>query len=240
VSKKLGEIIADRLEKQIISEGLPPGSLLGSEMELIAGLGCSRAVFREAVRLLERHGIVEMRRGVGGGLYVRRPDASSVSQAMSVFLDYNGVRTEQLEEARRAIETTGVESLARSIDDEGIARLREYLDVEATYVAEGVSDRLHEFHILIASLTGNPALELFTDSLTQLTRRKRTVENDAPTDLQRVHIIHLRIAEAIIGRDPALARHRMVTHLEALASFDAREPESAQLGDVGHGARAAI
>lgn len=42
-------------------------SAVKSEPELVAELGVSRAVFREAVRLLERDEIGRMRRGPGGG-----------------------------------------------------------------------------------------------------------------------------------------------------------------------------
>jgi DNA-binding FadR family transcriptional regulator len=218
VPKKLGEVIARQLEREIIDSGTRPGTLLGSEIDLIERLGCSRAVFREAIRLVERDGLVEMRRGVGGGLYVRRPDPEPVARAMALYLDFNGVEPNQLEQARRAIETVCVEQLANTITSQGIERLRSFLAEEESMVANGNMDSLHDFHILVAELTDNPALHLFVDSLTHLTMRQRTSEVRNRVYLDEVHRAHRKIAESIIGRDPAVARHRMVTHLEAVST----------------------
>jgi DNA-binding FadR family transcriptional regulator len=218
MAKKMGEILADRIEREIIDSAADPGVLLGGELELIERYGCSRAVFREAVRLLERHGIVEMRRGVGGGLYIRRPDPEPVANAMAVYLDFNGVQPQQLEEARRAIETVCVETLAHTITDDQVERLREFLKAEEGSVDERELHSMHDFHVLVAELTGNPALQLFVASLTNLTQRQRTSDSSNQEYLHEVHFAHGKIADAIIGRDPSLARHRMVSHLEAVAS----------------------
>jgi DNA-binding FadR family transcriptional regulator len=218
VAKKMGEVLAERIEREILDSGGEPGTHLGGELDLIQRYGSSRAVFREAIRLLERHGIVEMRRGVGGGLYIRRPDPEPVANAMAVYLDFNGVQPRQLEEARRAIETVCVESLARDITDEAVEKLRTFLVDEQNRVEAGEVHSMHDFHILVAALTGNPALELFVDSLTNLTRRQRTSDERNAHYLDQVHHAHSKIAEAIIGRDPSLAVHRMISHLGAVSS----------------------
>ena len=48
---KKAEIVADQIEQTIVGQRWEPGELFGSEMELIARYGVSRAVFREAVPL---------------------------------------------------------------------------------------------------------------------------------------------------------------------------------------------
>ena len=79
VTLKKAETIADQIVQTIVSQRWEPGELFGSEVELIARYGVSRAVFREAVRLLEHHGLVEMRRGLHGGLFIRQPDPTPVA-----------------------------------------------------------------------------------------------------------------------------------------------------------------
>ena len=88
---KKAEIIADQIGQTIVGQRWEPGELFGSEVELIARYGVSRAVFREAVRLLEHHGLAEMRRGLHGGLFIRQPDPAQVVKAMAVFLDFEKV-----------------------------------------------------------------------------------------------------------------------------------------------------
>ena len=66
-SRKLGEILAERIEDEIVVSGWAVGTVLGSEAELTEKYGVSRAVFREAMRIVDHHGVAEMRRGPGGG-----------------------------------------------------------------------------------------------------------------------------------------------------------------------------
>ena len=69
-SGKGAETVARNITQAIVVEGLQPGDLVGTEPELIEREGVSRALLREAVRLLEHHQIARMRRGPGGGLFV--------------------------------------------------------------------------------------------------------------------------------------------------------------------------
>ena len=76
----------------------------------------------------------------------------------------------------------------------------------------------------MARLTANPALHLFVQTLTDLTQRQQPVPDRSRRSLEEIHAAHIRIAEAIIARDGALARHRMMTHLEDVAAAAARRP----------------
>jgi DNA-binding FadR family transcriptional regulator len=77
----------------------------------------------------------------------------------------------------------------------------------------------------VARLTANPALQLFVQTLTDLTQRQQQpVPDRSRRSLEEIHAVHIRIAEAIIARDGALARHRMMTHLEDVSAAAARRP----------------
>jgi DNA-binding FadR family transcriptional regulator len=217
-TRKLAEITASRIEQDIIASGWKPGHNLGSETDLIIRYGVSRAVFREAVRLVEHHQAAEMRRGPGGGLVVGEPDPAAVSNAMAIYFQYQRVRYGQLYEARMALELWSVETTIRSLDETGINRLRDYLRDEEVQLADGIADTTHLFHELIADLTGNPVLSLFVQSLTTLSRRQRLHQQSVEV-FREVHMVHRKIAEAIIRGDSGLARHRMLRHLEAMSSW---------------------
>jgi DNA-binding FadR family transcriptional regulator len=221
---KKAEIVADQIEQTIVGQRWEPGDLFGSEVELIARYGVSRAVFREAVRLLEHHGLAEMRRGLHGGLFIRQPDPQPVAKAMAVYLDFEKVEPRQLEDARLAIEVFCVERVAARITEDEVAEVRDFLATEATQVAAGETQSLHDFHVLVARLTGNPALHLFVQTLTALTQRQHPVLERGRASLEDVHTAHAKIAEAIIARDGALARHRMMTHLEEIPASGQRRP----------------
>ena len=220
---KKAEIVAHQIEQTIVGQRWKPGDLFGSEVELIARYGVSRAVFREAVRLLEHHGLAEMRRGLHGGLFIRQPDPAPVAKAMAVYLDFEKVEPRQLEDARLAIELFCAERVAARISEDEVGEIRAYLAVEATKASSGDSRSLYDFHVLVARLTANPALHLFVQTLTDLTHRQPARERTR-LSVDDVHAAHVKIAEAIIARDGALARHRMMTHLEEASATGSRRP----------------
>jgi DNA-binding FadR family transcriptional regulator len=217
---KLGEQIAWQIEEEVLAQGLEPGTLIGSEPELLARYGVSRAVLREAVRLLEHHDVARTRRGANGGLLVSRPRPDSVTRAMTTYLRFNGVQPADILETRNALELTGVQLASARIDEAGIERIRDFLaGQEDPAHAEDVR-YCHDFHVLVAELSGNPALALFVTCLTELANRLPTVRRLGPGEgAALAHRSHQRIAEAIVAGDGALARRRMADHLEALAAF---------------------
>ncbi len=53
----------------------------------MATLGVSRATIRQAARLLEREGLLRVRRGINGGYFGARPDIGTIETAVSAYLD---------------------------------------------------------------------------------------------------------------------------------------------------------
>jgi DNA-binding FadR family transcriptional regulator len=228
-TQKLAEVISEKIELRIIEDGWPVGTVIGSEADLLNDYGVSRAVLREAVRLLEHHHVAHMRRGPGGGLVVTEPDPQAVTRAAAVFLRYERVTPAQLFDARIALEMAAVRDAAERIDEAGVAKLRAVLDHETEFLQREPDATVHDFHIVLAELSGNPAIHLFIDVLTQLSAAgfmgmaalfdKTAVHRKSPkAEIETVHRAHEAIAEAIIAGDAALAQHRNQRHLRALAS----------------------
>jgi DNA-binding GntR family transcriptional regulator len=65
----------------------PEGALIGSEESLVTRLGVSRATVRQVARLLEREGLLRVRRGINGGYFAARPDERTIENAVSAYLD---------------------------------------------------------------------------------------------------------------------------------------------------------
>jgi DNA-binding FadR family transcriptional regulator len=228
-TKKLAELTCEKIEKRIIEMDWPVGKVIGSEADLLAEYGVSRAALREAIRLLEHHNVANMRRGPGGGLVVAEPDPDAMAHAAAVYLRYRRVSPPDLFETRTALELAAVRSAAEHIDEDGIVKLREALAHESEFVGGESDATIHDFHVVVAELTGNPALHLFINVLTQLSAARflgvtamfdkqaaRSVARAA--EVEEVHRVHEAIADAIIAGDSSLAQHRMLRHLNALAA----------------------
>lgn len=206
---KLAEVVAAQIHQDIIRQGWPVGEVLGSEAGLLARYRISRAVLREAVRLLESHTVARMRRGPGGGLIVAQPEARASIDTMALYLEYQQVTAEDLRTAREAIELGTVAGVVARRDDPQVAAR---LEVMARWAADGPADL---FHTELAQLAGNPVLVLFLRILTELFRRHIASQPVAPQPAEvagQAVQAHQRILDAIMAGDECLARHRMRRH----------------------------
>jgi DNA-binding FadR family transcriptional regulator len=220
---KLAEVVAAQIHDEIARQGWQIGSIVGSESELLARYGTSRAVLREAVRLLEYHSVARMRRGPGGGLIVAQPEPQASIDTMALFLEFQRVTAEDLRVVRDAIELGTIDRVvARRVDPEVAERLEE----AARWTIEGPPvepvAKADLFHTELAELAGNPVLTLFLQIITELFRRHTAAQQHRlPGDeaAEEVEWVHRRILAAILEGDEGLARHRMRRHLEALTPW---------------------
>jgi DNA-binding FadR family transcriptional regulator len=95
---------ARQIENDIYREGWPAGEVFGDQSDLIHRYGISRAILREAVRLLEDRHIARMRRGPGGGLVVSSVSGGTIARTVADYFHMTGVTAAQLQQARTALE----------------------------------------------------------------------------------------------------------------------------------------
>lgn len=225
---KMAEQLARRIEDRIATLGWPVGTVIGSEPQLLEEYGVSRAVLREAIRLIEHHNVAVMRRGPGGGLVVTEPDVRSVATASAIYLERQGVQAVHLFDARVALEMQAVELATKNLTEGGVEQLRDSLVAEEARVhaleegAETARGSFHGVHEVLTRLSGNPAIALFVETLVELTSGHATSEfaGDRQIDATReLHYAHKKIIEAVIAGDTSLAQHRMLRHLTAMRSW---------------------
>jgi len=109
---KASHAIAAEFRGRIASGELGAGDPLPVEGELVDRLGVSKGVVREALRILEHEGLIEVRRGLGGGPRVRRPSIGHAATAMGVYLQIGNVAVMDAWAARDRIIGAAVERLA--------------------------------------------------------------------------------------------------------------------------------
>lgn len=211
------EEVAEQLTEEIRSQGWPVGANLGSEAQLIARFGVGRNVLREALRLLARDGVADMRTGRSGGLVVTAPDPSPVARVLEHYMTAHGVDVRHVLEAKRAVELTCVRLACERLDEQGAARLRAAIAYEESVPAAGSGEVVDlNVHILIAELTGNPAFHVFVEALTRLSldfARDVDLETVAPP----AHLEHVQICQAVLDGDVERAEALMDAHLKTIS-----------------------
>ncbi len=111
---KAGEVVAERIRRQIASGKLPIGHQLPQEEELTAMFGIARTTLREALRVLESQGLIGIKRGRGGGAIVTEPKLDSLSEMIGVVMQLRQTTLGDLDDARMMIEPPLAGRLARS------------------------------------------------------------------------------------------------------------------------------
>lgn len=214
IGRKRGAVIAREIGEDIRRMGLVPGDKLGSESELIARYEVSRAALREAVRLLEQHGVVAMRRGIGGGLICCEPDPGSVIRSASTYLHHVGLRVEHFETARLLIEPAAAGLAAKNASAEDLKGLSQALDALLELDGHEVGRASRRLHERIADLSGNRVLGLFARVLITAAWGIEPRPKLPRGAWKRIRDNDVGIVEAMVRRDAAEAEIRMQDHLK--------------------------
>ncbi|MBI3709472.1 MAG: FadR family transcriptional regulator [Proteobacteria bacterium] len=214
--RNLTREVVERLSTEIMSGKLTPGARLPTEHEMIAALGVSRTVVREAVSALRAEGLVVTRQGVGAFVAVdveRRPfridpdGLSSIGEVLKVVELRMGV---EIESAGLAAERAAAAQLRRIRSALGA------LDAAIARGEPGIDEDV-EFHRAIARATRNPQFVRFLEFLGRFIIPRRIIRIDHGV-AQRAYLAsiqdeHRAIFTTIQDRDPVAARAAMRQHL---------------------------
>jgi GntR family transcriptional repressor for pyruvate dehydrogenase complex len=217
VQTRTGGVI-ERLSADITAGRLEPGARLPTEQEMMAALGVSRTVVREAVAALRAEGLVETRQGVGAFVVrdvQRRPfridptELASIEDVLHVMELRTGIEIEAAGIAAERASASAQRQIARALDalDAAIAR------------GEGAVDEDFAFHQAIAEATANPRFIRFLEFLGRLLIPRQSIRTglkrrqDLSAYLARIQTEHRAIEDAIRAGDGQAARQAMRYHL---------------------------
>lgn len=216
VGSTLAARIARELEQDIVGQGWPVGHLIGSEAALTERFGVGVAAVREAARMLEARGLAKSRRGPGGGLLVTVPERSLVTDAARRYLEFVGVAGPDLFEVWLALEQVAIVKVAGTIDSDGARLLRSIIAEEAAMQDVRNWRDVPNLHLAIARLADNNALELFIETLTDLSLSVYAPHTQHHEVSRWLHTRHTEIAEAVIAGDVAMAQLCLRRYIERI------------------------
>ena len=237
-TRKRAPLLAATIEQEVVDAGWPVGEHMGFEKDLLERYGVGRALFREAIRIVEQHQVALMRRGPRGGLIVTAPHVSAVTEAMSVYFRYSGTTALQLFEVRAIIEPLAAETAAHRITEDGIERLRHLINapIPTTALPRELFDPLHA---AIAELTNNFALSLFLDVINRLLTQflaPLLQVGHSPT-IEQGRSVHAELAQAIMEGDAVqagwLARQHVFSMMDGFSDEDLQATAPSSSGQLG-------
>lgn len=200
--KPLREIVYEELKMQILTGKITPGTRM-MEVELADDMGVSRTPVREAIRKLEKEGLVviEPRRGAY---------ASQISTKDMV----------DILEVRQTIEGLAASFAATRMNEEQKRELVKIYDEFNDAVESGNMKRMIAtdacFHHLIVEASGNKLLISMVQQLQELVLRFRYLYYDDFRRAEKMPDEHKHIMDAIIKGEEDKARAAADAHIDGL------------------------
>ncbi len=155
--------VVDQIQEAILSGDLKPGDMLPPERELKETFAISRGTLREALRVLEQKGLIEIKLGVNGGAVVKADNtAGQFSDGLDLLIRFQKISLTHLAEFREGVEGTVAAVAAERADESDIHKLEALLKKARVHVDEGASgwgDFLSvdkQIHQELARITSNP------------------------------------------------------------------------------------
>ncbi len=197
--KPLREVIFDTLREAIITGELKPGERL-MEVKLAEKMGVSRTPVREAIRMLELEGLVDMLPRKGAHVA-----ELSVKDIMDVL------------EVRASMDSLATRLAAERISDEEIKELKQ---IQAQFMNYADKDNLQgtikkdvEFHELIYRASRNDRLLQIANNLREQVQRFRVIYLKDYSSSKNLIEEHENICAAISERNMDLAQKHAQVHI---------------------------
>jgi DNA-binding FadR family transcriptional regulator len=217
---RVSQVIVDQVRLLMHQGKLKPGDRLPSERDLCERFGVSRVTVREALRVLEASGLVEIRVGARGGAFVTTPTSARVGEGLADLLKLSPLTASEVTEARMVFELGIVPIVVERATPDDIAALKEICArQQAALKDESYSMTLSaEFHVRVAACTHNAAIEMLVQSFHgPLLMSLQEAQMVAPLMGHRGSAEHSEFVTAVERRDPAAASTIMREHLQRTA-----------------------
>ncbi|HVZ45231.1 MAG TPA: FCD domain-containing protein [Ramlibacter sp.] len=227
------QMVARSIEEEILSGRVPPGESLPSEEKLAVQLGVNRSTVREALRVLEQHGLVRREPG-RKKLLASIPRHSEISKPLSAAMILHQVTFEELWQAMHALEPATAAVAATKVTPALLASLDTNLQATRKAIADADSNGLValdiEFHNLIAEASQNRAIQLARQPLSEFFYPAFYAVMTRLNAGERLLVAHEHIVNALKNHDVRDATSWMDKHIAdfqrgfELANLDITQP----------------
>lgn len=216
-SSQLYKVVATQIKERIISGELETGDRLPPEQGLAEQFEVSRTVIREAIKSLEREGLVEVQQG--RGTHVTNGTSSAFKESFSLMMSMSSDRiSDDLVEVRALLEPEIAAMAARRATDEDIDVLEKAVATMEAGLADPESfvSADSAFHMALANATKNKLIVRMIEPIVDLLHEMRISISETPSGLQHGQYHHMRILAAIKAHDADAARQEMLLHMEQI------------------------
>jgi GntR family transcriptional repressor for pyruvate dehydrogenase complex len=214
---RMSEAIVEQIRSLIRSNQLLPGDRLPSERDLGTKMGVSRVTVREALRVLEAGGLVDIRVGARGGAFVTSPSSTQLGSGLANLISTSPVTAAEVTESRQVVELGVIPLIVERATEADIADLRAMTLAhrEAYKRGEYGLAMSAAFHVRLGACTHNAAIEMLIHSFHgPLLMSLQEAHGANPQVGKNATKDHTDLVEAIAARDVEQATTIMRAHLD--------------------------
>lgn len=212
--KSTVDLAVEKLIEYIQGDEMEVGQKLPAEVWLCKELNISRTTIREAYRVLQSQGYLEIR--AGKGAFVKSKERDFIQEATE-WISTNSVLCSDYLYVRMALDPMVARLAAQNATKEDILELNGIHQAFVETVNRQDSEKLtlldEEFHERIAQSTGNDLLI----SLVRITNHSGRLlrQNSFRFDEHAYHAVspHEKILHAIIHKEPSKAAQASIEHM---------------------------
>ena len=209
------EEVSARLRNMIRSGELKSGDRLPPERDLAKLLGVSRPTLRAGIRSLSTVGVLQSRQGAGTFVAVRSDSPTLDSSPLEMLSALHGFTSDEMFEARLALEMSIAGLAAERADSEQMTQLAEEITGMYASLSDPEQYLVHDmqFHQTVAAASGNRILTALMNMVaaTLFEARSKTVHR--ALDLKDSAEQHHSIYRALREKNSEAARLAMREHL---------------------------
>jgi DNA-binding FadR family transcriptional regulator len=205
--QRFSDQIAELIQKKILEDKLIIGTNLPSEKEMAREFEVSRSVIREALRILEISGLVDIKKGPTGGIFVSNVYHEPIKRSLNNLITSGEITINHLFEARLLIEPRIAREAARHARKEDLIKFRDLFKDSAVHIDDPVHLKQNNlrFHLLLVKASGNPVLTLMLES-----------------------VIELLVERILDFEDLSLERHFLKIHQKIYQVIEEKKPDEAE------------
>lgn len=208
------EVVA-RLQEMIHKGELASGDRLPPERDLAKLLGVSRPTLRAGIRSLTAVGILQSRQGAGTFVAEAQDSPTLDTSALRLLSSLHGFTSDEMFEARLALEMSIAHLAAERATPEYMAQLAEEIAGMYASIEKPEQYLVHDmqFHQTVAAASGNRILTALMNMVASILFDTRSKTVKRALDLKDSAQQHHNIYRAIREHNPEAAREAMQFHL---------------------------
>ncbi len=209
-TQRASDVIYQQIYQKIISGELKTGDRLPAERDLCEQFGRSRPSIREALRMLQQDGLINITVGTNGGAVVQGVSLDIAEQPLRKLVDMGAISVKELADYRTFNDQCCAHLAVQNHTAEDAAILMDIVERYGKAVADPqLFEELDiEFHKALAHSSHNKLCILMTDVVTTLCTNmfwdiaaKEMSKEELVAFNQKAFEKHQKIAEAVIAKD---------------------------------------